>query len=198
MDMARSKELEGAWPRGAWFAVAGPLLVIAWIATVMGGTTLYVSLVHFVIYPLSGLLGVAIAWYWWRGMRSEGYMYLDRDGDVVQGEPYVIFCSALVLACVTAMVLGWCFGGVLRFAIPFLPSTPVVFDTHVIGLASGKGCRIFVLYEETVTSEKAQTCVENVPGKRWIGEPITVYETVGILGAKLERVEIEGKGGVGN
>jgi hypothetical protein len=196
--MTRSKELEGVRIRGVWFAVTGPLLIMAWTATVIGGTALYASLVHLVIYPLSGLLGVAIAWYWWRGMRSKGYTYRDRNGDVVQGEPYVISCSALVLACVMAMALGWYFQGILRFAIPFLPSTPVVFDTHVTGLASGKWCRVFVLYEETVTSDKMQTCVENVPGKRWIGEPITVYETVGILGTKLERVDMEGKGGVGN
>jgi len=93
-----------------------------------------------------------------------------------------------MVACVLAVAVAFGMRAVFRCAVKLMPGQAVVAQTHVTRLWSARGCRVGVDYTDPTTSGQVSSCMEFAPGKRWIGEPMTVHESVGLFGAKLIRL----------
>jgi hypothetical protein len=150
------------------------------------GASLYASAIRYVVLPSSIILGSLIAWYWWSRFRAKAFIYKDRYGSTVQDEPLKAALKGIYGAILFSVLLWFGLQPLLRCLVKVLPGSPVAIQTHVVSVGSGKGCRSSVDYADTVTSGTVRTCSDGAPGRRWVGEPVTAHETVGLLGAKLE------------
>jgi hypothetical protein len=191
METAESKDIKGTSKAAGLICVIAPLSIVILLGSMVEGTTLYAKFVSWVINPASGLFGILFAWYGWRSLRAKNYMYKDRDGDEVQDEPYVAVFRAVLLAAMMTACFWWGLQSVLHFAIQFMPGDPVNFTTTVSGLGTSRSCRTSIDYTDEVTLSKANVCVAFAPGKRWIGEPVTIYVSAGALGTTLKQVAFD-------
>jgi hypothetical protein len=161
------------------------------VLTGIEGVSPFANVTRYVAIPIGVVVGPLLAWRAWKALRAKDYMYVDKDGDTVQREPGVAALQAIFMACVLAVVVSFGVQAVFRFAVKVLPGTPVAFQSHVTSLGSGRSCHIEVEYADTITSGSVRVCSEIAPGKRWVGEPVTVHETVGAFGAKLDRLSFD-------
>lgn len=170
--------------------ILGPLGLLI-VLTSIEGVSLFAGVTTYVAIPIGVVVGPLLAWRSWKAVRAKDYMYVDKEGDTVQKEPGVAALQALLMACVLAAIVTFGVLAAFRFAVKVMPGRPVVFQSHVTGLGSGRGCHIDVHYADIVTSGTARICSELAPGKRWVGEPVTVHESVGAFGTKLERLSFD-------
>lgn len=150
------------------------------------GASLYASVIRYVVSPASITLGSLIAWCWWRRFRAKAFTYRDKYGTTLQDEPWKAAMKGIYAAILFSVLLWFGLQPFLRCLVKVLPGTPIAIQTQVISVGSGRGCRSSVDYADTVTSETVRTCSDVASGRRWVGEPVTAHETVGLLGAKLE------------
>lgn len=170
------------------------LLVPLGLVAILGGlegASLYEPVITYAVIPTSAVLGMLLAWLWWRHFRAKGFTYVDKDGDTVQDEPWMATLRCVFLAGLFGVVLWFGLQSVLRCLVKAMPGTPVAFQTHITRLGSGRGCRVSVEYSDTITSGTVMICSVGAPGRRWIGEPITAHESVGLLGTKLDHLTFD-------
>jgi hypothetical protein len=170
--------------------ILGPLGLLV-VLTSIEGVSLFAWVTICVAIPIGVVVGPLLALCSWRAFRAKDYMYVDIEGDTVQKEPGVAAFQALFIACVLAAIFTFGVQALFRFAVKLMPGRPIVFQSHVTGLESGRGCHIDVHYADIVTSGTARICSELAPGKRWVGEPITVHESVGAFGTQLEHLSFD-------
>ncbi|MBT2115597.1 hypothetical protein KK141_07695 [Dyella sp. LX-66] len=171
----------------------GLVMPLGLIAVLMSqdGVSLFAGATRYVAIPAGGIAGFLVALHLWKSFKAKDFMYVDKDGDTVQREPLAAALLTVFLACFLGGVVAFGVRAVLRCAVKVMPGRPVAFQTHVTSLWSARGCHINVEYADLATAGSVTVCTEWAPGKRWIGEPVTVRESVGLLGAKLDRLKYD-------
>jgi hypothetical protein len=159
--------------------------------TGLEGVSVFPGITRYVAIPIGAVAGPLLAWRAWSALRARDYMYVDKDGDAVQKEPGVAALQAILLAGVLAAIVSFGAHAVFRFAAKVAPGKPVAFQTRVTSVWSGRGCRVGIEYADVITSGSVSTCSAFTPGHRWVGEPVTVHESVGTFGAKLDRLSFD-------
>ncbi|MFK2892832.1 hypothetical protein [Dyella flagellata] len=174
--------------KGAFYLLAvlivGPAFLVISMTT-SEGVSLYPSVIKYIVSPAACALALILTWMYWDNFKSKGYRYRNKRGEIKQASPASAAARTLLLLAILVPMCWFSIRGVLRFVVTIESGRQVTTQSTVLGLASGRGCRLVIIYRDNVTSENVSTCQLVVDRTPSIGQPITIKSEVSVLGTRL-------------